>query len=140
MDHAATIRRMFEAINAHDADAFGAHIADDLVEHEEIPGIAPTKEGVVTMMRMYFEAFPDLEVKVEDVIASGNKIVNRVTYSGTNEGQFMGMPATGKRVDGIASIDISVFGDDGLVHEHWGVFDAMAMMQQLGVVPAPTPA
>jgi steroid delta-isomerase-like uncharacterized protein len=135
MDHAATIRRMFEAINAHDVDAFGAHIADDLVEHEEIPGIPSTKEGVLTMFRMYFEAFPDLEVKVEDVIASGDKIVNRVTYSGTNEGQFMGMPATGKRVDGIESIDITVFGDDGLAHEHWGVFDAMGMMQQLGVIP-----
>jgi predicted ester cyclase len=50
----------------------------------------------------------------------------------------MGMPATGKRID-VRLIDILRFGDDGLAHEHWGVMDALAMMQQLGAVPeAPT--
>ena len=52
---------------------------------------------------------------------------------------FMGMPASGKRVD-VQLIDIIRFGDDGLAHEHWGVFDALAMMQQLGAIPGPPPA
>jgi predicted ester cyclase len=51
----------------------------------------------------------------------------------------MGMPATGKGVD-VQAIDIVRFGDDGLAHEHWGVFDVMAMMQQLGAVPTGAPA
>jgi Predicted ester cyclase len=51
----------------------------------------------------------------------------------------MGMPATGKSVD-VQLIDIFAFGDDGLVREHWGVIDLMAMMQQLGFVPAGPPA
>lgn len=51
----------------------------------------------------------------------------------------MGMPATGKSVD-LQLIDIFRLGGDGLVHEHWGVMDTMAMMQQLGVVPAESPA
>ena len=55
--------------------------------------------------------------------------------TGTNQGEFMDMPATGKSMD-VQLIDIMRFGDDGLVHEHWGVVDALAMMQQLGVVPA----
>jgi predicted ester cyclase len=48
----------------------------------------------------------------------------------------MGMPATGKAID-VQLIDIIRFGDDGLAHEHWGVMDAMTMMQQLGAVPEP---
>jgi predicted ester cyclase len=48
----------------------------------------------------------------------------------------MGMPATGKSVD-VDGIDILRFGDNGLAHEHWGVFDALGMMQQLGLVPEP---
>jgi predicted ester cyclase len=51
----------------------------------------------------------------------------------------MGMPASGKRVD-VQLIDIIRFGDDGLAHEHWGVFDALALMQQLGAIPGPPSA
>ena len=51
----------------------------------------------------------------------------------------MGMPATGKTVD-VQVIDIIRFGDDGLAHEHWGVFDALKMMQQLGAIPEGPPA
>ena len=57
-------------------------------------------------------------------------------------GELMGMPATGKSID-VQAIDIVRFdgdgdGDgDGGAREHWGVFDAMAMMQQLGIVPGP---
>ena len=52
---------------------------------------------------------------------------------------FMGMPATGKRAD-VQLIDIIRFGDDGLAHEHWGLFDALKMMQQLGAIPEGPPA
>jgi len=62
-----------------------------------------------------------------------------VRFTGTNRGEFMGMPATGKRVDA-QLIDIFRFGNDGRVHEHWGVMDALALMQQLGAVPAGPPA
>ena len=48
----------------------------------------------------------------------------------------MGMPATGKNVN-VQLIDIIRFGDDGLAVEHWGVFDALKMMQQLGAIPGP---
>jgi len=138
MDHAATLRRFYDSINAGDVDGFGGLLADDFVEHEETPGLAPTKEGVKEFFRMYIAAFPNLRFDVEDVLASGDKVVARVRVSGTHEGEFMGMPATGKGVD-VQAIDIVRFGDDGLAHEHWGVFDAMAMMQQLGVVPEGAP-
>lgn len=139
MDHAATIRRMYEAINAGDIDGFGDMLADDFVEHEEIPGLAPTKEGVMAFFRMYRAAFPDLRMSPQDVIASGDKVVARARATGTHRGDFMGMPPTGKSVD-VQLVDIIRYGDDGLAREHWGVFDQMAMMQQLGAIPEGPPA
>lgn len=134
MEHEATMRRLYDLINVGDVDGFDAVLADDFVEHEETPGLAPTREGVKEFFRMYVAAFPDLRFELEDVIASGDKVVTRARATGTHEGEFMGMPATGKRVD-VQLIDIIRFGDDGLAHEHWGVVDALTMMQQLGVIP-----
>ena len=139
MDHAATARSLYDFLNAGDIDGFGGVLADDFVEHEETPGLAPTKAGVKDFFRMQRAAFPDMQMDAQDVIASGAKVVVRARYTGTNQGEFMGMPATGKSVD-VQLVDIFRLGDDGLVHEHWGVFDDLAMMQQLGVVPAGPPA
>ena len=139
MDHAATARRMYELISAGDIDGFSENLADDFVEHEVTPGLAPTKAGVKDFFRMQRAAFPDMRMVADDVIASGNKVVARVRYTGTNQGSFMGMPATGKRAD-VQLMDMFLFGDDGRVHEHWGVMDALALMQQIGAVPAGPPA
>ena len=138
MDHAATMKRMYELISAGDIDGFGDLVADDLVEHEEFPGFEPTKDGVKQVFNMYRAAFPNLRMEPEDVLASGDKVVARVRATGTQEGEFMGMPASGKSVD-VQLIDVIRFGDDGLAHEHWGVFDAMKMMQQLGAIPEGPP-
>jgi steroid delta-isomerase-like uncharacterized protein len=134
MDHAATTRRMYDLLNAGDVDGFGELLAEDFVEHEETPGLEPTKEGVKAFFRMYIAAFPDLRMTAEDVLASGDKVVARTRAIGTHRGEFMSMPATGRSID-VQLIDILRFGDDGLVREHWGVLDALAMMQQLGAIP-----
>ena len=139
MDHSASMRRLYDLLNAGDIDGFGEQLADDFVEHEETPGLAPTKDGVLQFFRMYRAAFPDLRFNVEDALPSADKVVMRGTATGTHEGEFMGIPPTGKSVD-VPLIDIIRFGDDGLAHEHWGIFDAMAMMQQLGLVPDGPPA
>jgi steroid delta-isomerase-like uncharacterized protein len=139
MDHVATIRRFYDLINAGDIDEFGALVADDFVEHEVTPGLAPTKEGVMAFFRANRAAFPDMRMEAQDVFASGDKVAARVRLTGTHQGTFMGMPATGKQVD-IQLIDIMRMGDDGLCHEHWGVLDALAMMQQLGAEPEGPPA
>ncbi len=139
MDHAATLRRFYDLINAGDIDGFGDLLADDFVEHEETPGLAPTKAGVKEFFRMQITGFPDLRFDAEDILASGDKVVARVRVSETHEGAFMGMPATGKSIS-VQAIDIVRFADDGLGLEHWGVFDVMAMMQQLGAVPEGAPA
>jgi steroid delta-isomerase-like uncharacterized protein len=139
MDQGSTMRRLYELISAGDIDGFGEHVAEDFVEHEEMPGLEPSKEGVKQMFRMYRAAFPDLRMEAEDVLVSGDKVVARVRATGTHQGEFMGLAATGNSVD-VQLIDIIRFGDDGLAREHWGVFDALTMMQQLGAIPTPAQA
>ena len=134
MDHSDTMRHMYDLLNAGDVDGFGDLLTDDFVEHEQIPGLEASKDGVVTFFRMNIAAFPDLCMSAEDVLSSGDKVVARVRMTGTQHGDFMGIPATGKSID-VQLVDIIRFGDDGLAYEHWGVLDSMTMMQQLGVVP-----
>ncbi len=87
---------------------------------------------------MFGAAFSDLRLDAEDVIVSGDRAVARVRITGTNDGEFLGMPATGKPVD-FQAVDIVRFNDEGVAAEHWGVTDTMTMMQQLGVVPEGPP-
>jgi steroid delta-isomerase-like uncharacterized protein len=139
VDHSATMQRSYDLINQGDIDGFGELLAEGFVEHESLPGLSPTKEGVMQLFRAYREAFPDLHMDAVEIIASGDKTVARVTGSGTHKGEFMGMPASGKTID-VQMIDIMRFDDAGLVCEHWGVMDMLSMLQQLGAVPDGLPA
>ncbi len=134
MDHTASVRQMYDSINARDLDAFADLMAEDFIEHEETPGLEPTKAGVRDFFGMQIAGFPDMRMEAEDVFGSGDKVVARVRYTGTHKGEIMGMPATGKHVD-VQLIDMFRFDGDGRVCEHWGVMDMMGMMQQLGVIP-----
>ena len=139
MERVAAMKRLYELINAGDIDGFGDQLADGFVEHEVMLGLEPTKEGVKQMFRAYRASFPDLRMDVEEVLPSGDKVVGRIRATGTHTGEaFMDLPASGKSVN-VQLIDITRFDDDGLALEHWGVFDALSMMQQLGAIPAMTP-
>jgi len=134
-----TLRRAFELVSAGDLDGFFDHLADDFVEHETGPGLESTKAGTKQLFAMMKAGFPDLRFDAEDILESGDKVVARARVTGTNKGEFMGIPASGKSID-IQAIDILRFGADGLAHEHWGVMDIMSMMQQIGAVPQGPPA
>jgi len=110
--------------------------APDFVEHEELPpGIAAGSEGVKQLSTMFRSAFPDFKATIDDIIAEGDKVVVRGTWSGTHKGEFMGIAPTGKRVS-FGVIDI-VRIEGGKFVEHWGQMDNMGLMQQLGLIPAP---
>lgn len=103
------------------------------VDHENHPGVEPTREGVKKLVAMYRDAFPDLHIAVNDIFASGDKVVARVTITGTQKGQYMDIAPTGKTID-VEGIDIIRFANGKMV-EHWGVTDELAIMQQLGAIP-----
>jgi steroid delta-isomerase-like uncharacterized protein len=139
MNHSATMRRAYELISKGDIDGFGDLMAEGFIEHEELPGLPPTKEGVKELFRAYRAAFPDLHMEAVEIIASGDKTVARVKASGTQNGEFMGMPPSAKRAE-VRLIDIMRFDHAGLISDHWGVTDMLSMLQQLGAIPEGPPA
>ena len=110
-------------------------VASDFVDHFTQPGIAPTRDGFKQMALELKTAFPDLHYVIEESIESGDRIVQRLTASGTMKGTFMGMPATGKRAYW-TEIHISRVVNDRIV-EHWALADQLVMLVQLGLVPVP---
>jgi steroid delta-isomerase-like uncharacterized protein len=109
-------------------------LSDDFVDHDPAPGQGPGRNGYAQMAAAFFSAFPDLRVQNHDVIVEGDKAVARWTADGTHRGELMGIPATGKRVR-LKGIDV-IRATNGKIVERWGEFDALGMMQQLGVIPA----
>jgi steroid delta-isomerase-like uncharacterized protein len=136
----ALFRRLVEEVfNKGNVSTIDEFLAPNFVEREVLPPGTPSgREGVKQLTMMFRTAFPDFNVSIDDMIAEGDKIVARTTWSGTQKGEFMGIPSSGKRVsfDVIDIIRIS----EGKGVEHWGVMDSSAMMQQLGVIPAGPPA
>jgi steroid delta-isomerase-like uncharacterized protein len=82
---------------------------------------------------MYREAFPDLRATVEEIVEEGDRIAVRATFTGTHDGEFMGIPASGRTIS-IQAMDV-VRVVDGRAAEHWGVTDVMGLMQQIGAIP-----
>jgi steroid delta-isomerase-like uncharacterized protein len=99
---------------------------------------SPDNAGLRQFYDVFWHAVPDVTVTVEDMIAEGDQIAIRVRLRGTNEGEFMGMPATGKAID-LPSMGVLRFGDGEIV-ERWIALDQMDLLQQLGVIPAAAPA
>jgi steroid delta-isomerase-like uncharacterized protein len=134
-DNKALVRQMVEVIfNQGDVSRADEFLAPDFVEHEELPpGVPGGREGVKQLTAMFRAAFPDFKATIDDIVAEGDKVVIRMTWSGTHKGEFMGIPATGRRVSfGVIDI-IRVAGAKGV--EHWGQMDSAGLMQQLGAVP-----
>jgi steroid delta-isomerase-like uncharacterized protein len=110
-------------------------LAPDFVDHGALPGQTPDREGHKQILAAFRSAFPDLSVTTDDIIAEGDKVVSRWTARGTHEGELMGIAPTGKEVT-ITGIDVLRIAE-GKVVERWAEYDALGMMQQLGVVPEP---
>jgi predicted ester cyclase len=128
----ATFRRAIdEGWNNGNLAVIDELFAPDFVEHQA--GIAPGREGVKGSIRALRTAFSDLRLEVEDAVAEGDTVWFRLHGAGTHDGPFMGMPATGRRID-VTVIDIARVVDGRLV-EHWGVADRFTVAQQIGLVP-----
>jgi predicted ester cyclase len=107
----------------------------NFVDHSIPPGVPPTIDGLKGFLTQFRAAFPDLHYTIDDQIAEGDRIVQRLTGSGTMKGDFMGMPASGKSARW-SEIHITRWAN-GKAVEHWGVVDQMGMLAQLGFAQAP---
>ncbi len=134
-ENKALSRRFYaEVVNQGNLDLIDELVAEDFVEHEQMPGL-PTMgpEAVKAAFTMFLAAFPDLHIAADDMIAEGDKVVVRITMSGTHKGEFMGIAPTNKGFK-VQVIDVVAF-RDGKATDHWGLTDQVAMMEQLGLAP-----
>ena len=129
----AVVRKFYEVFDQQDTEQGQELMSTDIVSR----GLdtAPRKgfDAIMQYATMIFTAFPDGRHVLAEVIAEGEKVVTRGTFSGTHQGELMGIPPTGKQVNfSVVHIDRVV---NGKIVEHWGQGDTFTMMQQLGVIP-----
>lgn len=123
-----------EVVNNGNLDIIDELVDEDFVDHEGLPGMPAGREGQRAMWTMSREAFPNMRFAVEDMLQEGDKVVARLTITGTHKGEFLGLPASNKDIS-VQAIDIFQYRDGKLV-AHWGVTDFAGMMAQMGVTPA----
>jgi len=131
-----------EVFNEQNLDAADQMLADDFVEHADMPpGFTPDKAGALEWFKIAFGMSSDMQVEILQTVARGDRIASHSIMRGTDTGGAMpGAPPTNKPFE-IESIDIVRVSGDGKVTDHWGITDTMTMMQQLGLAPSgPPPA
>jgi steroid delta-isomerase-like uncharacterized protein len=130
------VREYLDRSNARDFDGLAALCAEDLVNHAAIPQ-AQGRAGMRSILEKLWRAFPDQQMTCDDVIAEGDKVVCRVTVTGTHTGPLdfakMQLPPTGKR---FRTTHIHVLRlEGGRIVERWAERDDLGMLQQLGLMP-----
>jgi predicted ester cyclase len=139
-DNAATYRRWFdEGCSQGNLDLVDELYSPDYVTHSVGPDLPPTREGLKMFIGGLREGIPDLNCPVTDVVAEGDRVAGRFSLQGTHGGTLLGIPATGKTVD-VGVMVIARFDSDGKWLEDWATLDQFGLLQQLGVVPAPSAA
>ena len=130
----ALARRFYEeVINKGNADAIDDLFAPDLVIRTPPPGMDPTLTGMKQMFQIFRQAFSDLNVTVDEIVAEGDTVVSRMTIRGTHTGDLMGIAPTGKKFS-VRGMDLFHI-DNGKATEVWHFEEELAMWQQLGIDP-----
>lgn len=135
-ENKAVVRRFNEITRTFfqggDASGLDEICAPDLILHG--PGMPSDLDGFKQMAPVFRTAFPDIDVVVEDLIAEGDRVVDRITVTGTHQGEFMGIPPSGQRFE-LEEIHIARI-VDGKIVERWTQFDMFGLLQKLGGIPA----
>jgi steroid delta-isomerase-like uncharacterized protein len=138
-ENKAVIRQFAEGgLNQHSFDQIEGLLAPNYTNYfPGAPGPLNTAEFKKTLDDL-FTGFPDIRLELHEMIAEGDAVAARYSMYGTHTGTFLGIPATGKRISigGTAFYHVK----DGKMVDDYPGFDALSLMQQIGVVPTPEPA
>jgi predicted ester cyclase len=114
-----------------DTTVVDSFVAENFVEHQQMPGMQPGPAGLKAMIVGWHAAFPDMQMTITDMAADSDKVWVHSTMSGTMKGPMMGMKPTGKTFQAEAFDLVRI--ENGKAVEHWGSMDNAGMMQQLGL-------
>ena len=126
-----------EVINKGRLDLCDRYLAANRVDHTDYglpPGMADGHEGFKRVLGGFVQAFPDMRLEVQFVVADGDRVMFYISTTGTHRGPFMNLAPTGKTFKANGA-DIFRFDSDGKIAEHWGLFDVFGMLAQLGLAP-----
>jgi steroid delta-isomerase-like uncharacterized protein len=135
-DRRSIYRQVIDAISRNDTAVLDQFLAEELIDHNPIPGQSPGRAGFKEWMGSARASFPDLQGIIQDVIlADSDYVIGRVTWQGTQRGPFAGLPPTSRPAT-LAAIHIVRF-EAGRIVEWWGIADLLGTIHQLGgnVVP-----
>ncbi|MFI5041936.1 MAG: ester cyclase [Acidimicrobiales bacterium] len=123
----AIVRRYFEEV----CDAGRLEIADELfTEDFGAPGGIRGPEAAKRAARDLRDAFPDIRFEIDDLVAEGDRVVAKVTYSGTHRGSFFGIAPTGRRIR-FTGVELAVLREGRIAAEAWHVIDHADILRQL---------
>ena len=135
-DNSAIVRRFIEeTINQGQIDSAAQFVWENMVEQVPFPGQGPGLEGLKDVLRGMRAGFPDLHFSVEEQIAEGDKVVTRFEWTGTHQGEFLGVAATGRPVKVWGMVIDRL--ESGRIKDTRIIMDALGLMMQLGVSPPP---
>ena len=121
-----------DMVNSKDLSSMPQVMAPGAVRHD-LAGAVPDaigREGITDFLQAVFLAIPDVRIQIEDILASGDRVVARISAEGTHAGEFLGVTPTGKRVN-FAGINIYRM-DDGKIAETWQMTDWAGFLRQVG--------
>jgi len=135
----AVYRRMVEEIvNQGKYEVVDELFHPDYVDHVAPPGTTPGLAGVKEIFTMFRTGFPDVKFTIDQMVGEGNYVATLVHGEGTQTGQFIQFPPSGKhaiwRSVGFFRVE------DGLIREHWGIPDLLGLLIQIGIIPPPKAA
>lgn len=130
-------RAVVAAVGVGDLAALDVLLAQDLIDHNPMPGQAPGVVGFKQWASAVRSSFPDFRGSVEIVLAEGNLVAGQIIWRGTQRGWFLGVPPSDRQVE-ISAFHIVRF-SGGRIAEWWGTADLLGALQQLGahIVPHP---
>ena len=129
----AVIRRFVEEVqNKKDFGVYDELNDPDFVNLSAPPGVPPDREGGKLYLSAFLNAFPDCTFTIDEMIAEGDRVATKKTFTGTHTADFGDIPATGKRVT-LQYVDIMRL-RNGRIVEHWLSMDQLSFLQQLGVM------
>jgi predicted ester cyclase len=132
------VMQAIERWNAKDEQYYEVY-TDDVVAHGFPPDVPPDIDGIRAMFGSMWVAFPDLHLDVKHVVVESDTAAVHFQMSGMQEAEFMGIPPTGKRIE-IEVMAFVRFNDDAKIVERWTRMDEVALLTQLGAMPAPAEA
>jgi predicted ester cyclase len=128
-------RMVGEVVNKGNFDIIPELFHPDYVDHVAPPGTTPGLAGVEEIFRMFRTGFPDVQFHIDQMVGEGTYVATLVHGEGTQTGQFIQFPPSGKhavwRSVGFFRVE------DGLIREHWGIPDLLGLLIQIGIIPAP---